>query len=132
MRKLAAVFFVALIATVSHAKGLEARHIAGRVQPQVIAGSYTGPSEAYGLVLEVDPSGALRGNYVEMGSVAVLNQIVVNGSNFTAHASFDDGTLRMISGSLVRRSGGGGAVGLRIHAVPVEDVGLVDTFFEKL
>lgn len=90
-----------------------------------LVGSFTGPTESYGLVLEVAADGTLRGNYVEMGRVAVLNAIVFNGSAFSASASFDDGSSKKLSGSLT--SGG-----LRIHAVPVEGRGHVDTFFQRL
>jgi hypothetical protein len=129
MRKLAALILVA-VATVSQANVRHGQYKQIEVQPTAVAGNYSGPSESYGLVIEVAPDGALRGNYVEMGSVAVLNAIAVHGSEFTARASFDDGTLRLIRGSFIRE-GSEGAFGLQLHAVPVEDVGMVDTFFEK-
>lgn len=103
------------------------------VEASAIAGSYRGPAESYGLVLEVASDGALRGNYVEMGRVAVLNAIVLNGSEFTARASFDDGSSRTITGSFARRVlNGATAFGLRVRDVPVEGSGLIDTFFERL
>ena len=121
MRKLAVVLLV-VIASASFAQN-----------PQAVTGSYTGPSESYGLVIERAPDGTLRGNYVEMGSVAILNGIEIRGSEFRARASFDDGTLRVISGSFTNRTRNGRNVfGLRLHDVPVEDLGLVDTFFERL
>jgi hypothetical protein len=102
MRKLAAVLLIVV------AVGMYADN--GR-----LAGSYRGPSESYGLVLEVGADGTLRGNYVENGSVAVLNGFEVKGSAFTARASFDDGSLRTISGLVTSR-------GIRI----------ADTFFERM
>jgi hypothetical protein len=68
------------------------------VSAAAITGSYIGPSESYGLVLEVATDGKLRGNYVERGRLAVLNAIVLTGSEFTARASFDDGSSRTIHG----------------------------------
>jgi hypothetical protein len=102
MRKLAAVLLLVV------AVGLYADN--GK-----LAGSYRGPSESYGLVLEVGPDGSLRGNYVESGHVAVLNAFEVKGATFTAHASFDDGSLRKISGSVTDRG-----------------VQIGDTFFERM
>lgn len=102
MRKLAAVLLLTVAVTTY-------------AQSPKIAGSYRGPSESYGLVLEVAPNGSLRGNYVDAGRVAVLNAIEVKGSSFTARASFADGSLRTISGSLTNR-------GIRI----------ADTFFERM
>jgi hypothetical protein len=90
-----------------------------------LAGSYRGPSEGYGLVIEMAPDGKLRGNYVELGHVAVLNAIEVQGQRFTANASYDDGSTRRITGSFSRR-------GIRVDGVPIEDVGAVETFFERL
>ncbi|HVG25252.1 MAG TPA: hypothetical protein VND45_13935 [Thermoanaerobaculia bacterium] len=102
MKKLAAVLMLTVAVT-------------AYAQSPKIAGSYRGPSESYGLVLEVAPDGKLRGNYVESGRVAVLNAIEVKGEKFTARASFDDGSLRVLSGSLTER-------GVRIG----------DTFFERM
>ena len=66
-------------------------------------------------------------------SFAVLNAIVLNGAEFTAQASFDDGSSRTIKGSFAKRVLNGNAVfGIRMHAVPVEGMGAVDTFFERL
>ncbi len=97
-----------------------------------VTGSYRGPAESYGLVLELAADGALRGNYVEMGRVAVLNAIVLKGAEFTARASFDDGSSRLISGTFSNRVLNGiSAFGLRMRAVPVEGFGPIETFFER-
>jgi hypothetical protein len=102
------------------------------VQASQIAGNYRGPAESYGLVLELTKDGTLRGNYVEMGRVAVLNAITLNGSEFTARASFDDGSTRTIKGSFANRIlNGATAFGIRMYAVPVEGLDVVDTFFER-
>ena len=102
------------------------------VQVSDIVGSYRGPAESYGLVLERASEGTLRGNYVELGRVAVLNSIVLNGAEFTARASFDDGSSRTITGSFARRIlNGSTAFGLRMREVPVEGHGPIDTFFER-
>ena len=138
MRKLAAVLLV-VVASVAYAEKGKAPKAKVKsfesvaVQAAAVAGSYRGPAESYGLVLEIAPDGTLRGNYVEMGSVAVLNAIQLRGSEFTAQASFDDGSVRMISGSFANRNlNGARAFGLRMYEVPVEGFGMVDTFFEKL
>jgi hypothetical protein len=102
MRKLAAVLLLTVAVT-------------AYAQSEKIAGSYRGPSESYGLVLEVAPDGTLRGNYVDAGHVAVLNAIEVKGSAFSARASFDDGSLRTISGSVTSRG-----------------IQIADTFFERM
>src|SRR5687768_8078423 len=73
------------------------------VQAANAAGSYRGPAESYGLILELADDGSLRGNYVEMGRVAVLNAIVLKGPAFTARANFDDGSSRTITGSFANR-----------------------------
>jgi hypothetical protein len=138
MRKLAAVLLI-VVASVSYAEKVKAPKAkksksfeAVAVQAQSVAGSYRGPAESYGLVLELAPNGTLRGNYVEMGSVAVINAIEIRGSEFTAQASFDDGSLRTITGSFANRSlNGTKAFGLRMHNVPVEGLGMIDTFFER-
>jgi len=102
------------------------------VQASSATGSYRGPAESYGLVLELSQDGTLRGNYVEMGRVAVLNNIALNGSEFTARASFDDGSSRTITGSFANRIlNGASAFGIRMRAVPVEGFGQIDTFFER-
>lgn len=140
MRKLAAVLLI-VVASVSYAQKQKAPKTKDKaksfeavvMQAQAVVGSYRGPAESYGLVLELAPNGTLRGNYVEMGSVAVLNAIEVRGSELTARASFDDGSLRVISGSFANRTLNGKRVfGLRMHNVPIEGLGLVDTFFERL
>jgi hypothetical protein len=83
-------------------------------------------------VLEVAPDGKLRGNYVELGRVAVLNAIQVNGADFSASASFDDGSYKTIHGSFANRVlNGRSAFGARLKNVPVEGMGAVDTFFES-
>lgn len=137
MRKLGAVLLIA-IAFASYAdkgkapKSKDKRFEAVAVQASTVTGSYRGPAESYGLVLELGDDGALRGNYVEMGRVAVLNAIELDGSEFTARASFDDGSSRTITGSFANRVlNGTTAFGLRMRAVPVEDMGQVDTFFER-
>jgi hypothetical protein len=137
MRKLGAVLLM-VVAVASYAdkqkpsKSKDKRFEAVSVQASAATGSYRGPAESYGLVLELGDDGTLRGNYVEMGHVAVLNAIVVDGAAFTAHASFDDGSSRTITGSFANRVRNGTTTfGLRMHAVPVEGMGLVDTFFER-
>jgi hypothetical protein len=65
-------------------------------------GSYKGPDASYGLVLETR-NGRLHGNYVESGRLAVLSPIEMNGAEFTATASFGDGTYRTISGTFTTR-----------------------------
>lgn len=140
MRKLAAVMLV-IVASVAFAdkgkapksKSKSKSFEAVAVQAANVVGSYRGPAESYGLVLELSPDGTLRGNYVEMGRVAVLNAIQLNGSEFTARASFDDGSLRVISGSFANRNlNGVRAFGVRMYNVPVEGFGRIDTFFERL
>ncbi|HEV7242239.1 MAG TPA: hypothetical protein VGQ36_23615 [Thermoanaerobaculia bacterium] len=138
MRKVAAVLLV-VVAFASYAekqkaaKSKDKRFEAIAVQASSVTGSYRGPAESYGLVLELAPNGTLRGNYVEMGRVAVLNNIALNGSEFTARASFDDGSSRTITGSFANRVlNGATAFGIRMHEVPVEGFGQIDTFFERL
>jgi hypothetical protein len=114
------------------AKVKEKRFEPVAVQPSTVIGSYRGPAESYGLVLELTDDGKLRGNYVEMGRVAVLNTIELDGAEFTALASFEDGSSRTITGSFANRiRNGTTAFGIRMRAVPIEAFGLVDTFFEK-
>ena len=113
-------------------KSKDKRFEAVPVEASAITGSYRGPAESYGLILELANDGTLRGNYVEMGRVSVLNAIVVSGSEFTARASFDDGSSRTITGSFANRIMNGRTIfGLHMRAVPVEDMGVVDTFFER-
>lgn len=140
MRKLAAVLLV-IVASVAFAdkgkapksKSKSKSFEAVAVQAANVVGSYRGPAESYGLVLELSPDGTLRGNYVEMGRVAVLNAIQLNGSEFTARASFDDGSLAVITGSFANRNlNGVRAFGVRMYNVPVEGFGRIDTFFERL
>jgi hypothetical protein len=90
MRKIAALLLL-LVAVTSFAGSTS------------IAGSYSGPDPSYGLIVEVAPDGSLRGNYVESGRVAVLNGIEVSGTDFRARASFDDGSLRALRGSVTAR-----------------------------
>lgn len=136
MRKLGAVLLV-VVAFASYAdkvknKTKHKRFDAVTVQASMVPGSYRGPAESYGLVLELASDGSLRGIYVEMGRVAVLNAIVLEGSDFTARASFDDGSSRTIRGSFANRVlNGTTAFGLRMYAVPVEGMGMIDTFFER-
>jgi hypothetical protein len=137
MRKLIAVLLI-VVASASYAEKVKSKSKDKRFEPVVraaaeYAGSYRGPSESYGLVLEVAPDGKLRGNYVELGRVAVLHNIEVNGAEFTARASFDDGSWRTISGSFANRIlNGNVAFGARVTGVLVEGMGPVDTFFERL
>ena len=138
MRKLAAVALLVVVASTSYAEKVKGpkkvkSFESVSVTANAVAGSYRGPSEAYGLVLEIGADGILRGNYVEMGSVAVLNGIQLNGSELTARASFDDGSSRTITGSFAKRTlNGRAAFGVRMYDVPVEDMGEIDTFFERL
>src|SRR5688500_6066987 len=137
MRKLAAVMLI-VVAFASYAEKVKSKSKDKRFEPVVreaaaYAGSYRGPSESYGLVLEVAQDGKLRGNYVELGRVAVLHSIEVNGADFSARASFDDGSWRTLSGSFANRIlNRDTAFGARIHGVLVEGFGPVDTFFERL
>ena len=138
MRKLATVVLLLFVASVSLADKPKSKTKDKRFEPVVksaaaIAGAYRGPSEAYGLIFDVAPDGKLRGNYVELGRVAVLNLIEVNGSEFTANASFDNGTLKTIHGSFANRIlNGRTAFGARVTNVEVEGMGSVDTFFERI
>lgn len=138
MRKLAAVVLLLLVATVALADKQKSKSKDKRFEPVTrpaagLAGAYRGPSEAHGLIFEVAPDGKLRGNYVELGRVAVLNAIEVNGSDFTARASFDNGTLKTIHGSFANRVlNGQTAFGARVRNVEVEGFGSVDTFFERI
>src|SRR5687767_5976428 len=132
MRKLAAVILIVL-ASAASAEKVKSKNKDKRFEPVVrevpaYAGSYRGPSESYGLVLELAPDGKLRGNYVELGHVAVLHSIELNGAEFSARASFDDGSWRTISGSFANRIfNGNTAFGARIHDVQVEGYGRIDT-----
>jgi len=137
MRKVAAVLLI-VIATASYAgknkapKSKDKRFEPVAVESSSITGSYRGPAESYGLVLELAADGSVRGNYVEMGRVAVLHAITLNGAAFTARASFDDGSSRTITGSFANRvKNGSTTFGIRMHAVPVDGMGAVDTFFER-
>lgn len=139
MRKLIAVLLLVVTSSLYAAdqkskapKTKDKRFEAVTVEAASITGSYRGPAESYGLVLEIASDGTLRGNYVEMGRVAVLNTILLNGAKFSAKASFDDGSSRIINGSFARRVlNGATAFGLRMHDVPVEGFGMIDTFFER-
>ena len=137
MRKLGAllVIFIAFssYADKIKAKSKDKRFDAVEVQASGVIGSYRGPSESYGLILEANTDGVLRGNYVEMGRVAVLNAVVLKGAEFTARASFADGTYRTIRGTFANRVlNGKTAFGVRMHSIPIDGVGSVDTFFERL
>jgi hypothetical protein len=137
MRKLVAVMLIVL-ASATYADKIKTKNKDKHFEPVVrtaaqYAGSYGGPSESYGLVLEIAPDGKLRGNYVELGRVAVLHGIELNGAEFSARASFDDGSWRTISGSFANRVfNGNTAFGARVSGVLVEGMGPVDTFFERL
>ena len=137
MRKLAALLMIfitfSLYAEKAKVKSKDKRFDAVEVQASGAIGSYRGPAETYGLILEASTDGALRGNYVEMGRVAVLNAIELKGSEFTARASFADGSYRTITGTFANRVlNGKTAFGLRVRSVPIEGLGAVDTFFERL
>lgn len=135
MRKLAIALLI-VVASAAYADKVKSKTKQKSFEPVVrsaaeYAGSYRGPSESYGLVFEVAPNGTLRGNYVELGRVAVLHAITLNGADFTARASFDDGSWRTLTGSFANRVlNGNTAFGVRIHGVKVEGMGEVDTFFE--
>src|ERR1700741_50850 len=137
MRKLAAVLLI-VVASAAYAEKGKAKTKDKRLDPVLreaaaLAGSYRGPSESYGLVLEVAQDGRLRGNYVELGRGAVLHSIVLNGAEFSAKASFDDGSWRTITGSFANRTFNREvAFGARIYDVPVEGFGAIDTFFERI
>lgn len=136
MRKLGAALLLVAAFTASADKAKdkikEKRFEPVAVAANAAAGSYLGPAESYGLILEIGANGALRGNYVELGRVAVLNAIVLSGAEFTARASFDDGSSKTIRGSFANRVlNGKAAFGLHLHEVPVEGLGMVDTFFER-
>ena len=137
MRKVAAVLLVVVAFTAfadkkKAPKSKDKRFEAVAVQVAGITGSYRGPAESYGLVLELADNGTLRGNYVEMGRLAVLNAIVLDGAKFSARASFDDGSSRTIVGSVANRVlNGTTAFGIRMYDVPVEGMGVIDTFFER-
>ena len=137
MRKLGAllVIFIAFssYADKTETNSKDTRFDSIEVQASGVIGSYSGPSESYGLILEASTDGALRGNYVEMGRAAVLNAIVLKGSQFRARASFADGTDRMIRGTFANRVlNGKTAFGVHMHSIPMDGVGSVDTFFERL
>ena len=137
MKKLAVALMI-LVASASFADKTKSKSKEKRFEPVAraaaeYAGSYRGPSEAYGIVLEVSRNGALHGTYVESGRMAVLTPIVIDGADFTATASFADGSWRTISGTFANRVGNGKAdFGMRVHDVPVEGMGAVDTFFESV
>jgi hypothetical protein len=136
MKKLMAVLLI-VVASASYADKVKSKSKDKRFEPVVraaaeYAGSYRGPDESYGLVLEVTADGKLRGNYVELGRVAVLHAIEIHGADFTARASFDDGSWRTITGSFANRVlNGKTAFGARVSGVLVEGMGPVDTFFER-
>ena len=136
MRKATAVLLVMFAVTAYAGKGKdkvkEKRFEPVVVNASSIAGNYRGPSESYRLMIELAPDGTLRGNYVAMGRVAALSAIAVEGSVFTARASFDDGSVRLIQGTVANRiRNGRSAFGIRMHAIPVEGLGIVDPFFER-
>jgi len=137
MRKIAIVLMI-VVASAAWAEKSKNKSKEKRFEPAVkavaeYAGSYRGPDESYGLIFEVAPDGKLRGNYVELGRVAVLNRIEVSGADFVARANFDDGSSRTISGSFANRVlNGNTAFGVRVRGVRVEGFGEVDTFFESI
>ena len=137
MRKLGALLVI-VVAFSSYAEKAEVKSKDKQtdsvaVQASGVVGSYRGPVESYGLILEATSDGVLRGNYVEMGRAAVLNAIVLKGAEFTARASFTDGTYRTIRGTFASRVvKGKTAFGVRMHSIPIDGLGSVDTFFERL
>lgn len=136
MRKLAIALLI-LAASASYADKVKSKIKEKRFEPVAktaaeYAGSYRGPSESYGLVLEMH-DGKLSGTYVERGRVAVLGPIEITGSDFTTTASFDDGSWRTIEGSFANRVlNGARAFGVRMQSVPVDGMGAIDTFFEEV
>lgn len=101
MRKVVVVLLM-LVAATSFAAKQEARIDSVAVTQTGYLGSYGGPDAMSGLVLE-SHNGKLHGNYVEHGRLAVLSPIEVRGAEFTATASFDDGSYRTISGRFTGR-----------------------------
>ena len=136
MRKLGTLLMIVMALSAfagTKEKSKDKRFDAVAVQASGAIGSYRGPAESYALILEASADGALRGNYVEMGRAAVLNAIVLEGTDFTARASFADGTYRTIRGTFSNRVlNGKTAFGVRMHSIPVDGLGSVDTFFERL
>lgn len=137
MRKLAIALLI-VVASASYADKVKSKAPKDkRFEPAVkaaadYAGSYRGPSESYGLILEMH-GGKLSGNYVELGRVAVLAPLTIDGANFTVIASFDDGSSRTIKGSFANRVFNGvRSFGVRMQDVPVEGFGAIDTFFERM
>lgn len=136
MRKLAIALMI-VVASAAYAAKDKSKNKQKSFEPVVraaaqYAGSYRGPSEAHGLVLQTT-NGRLSGNYVELGRVAVLYPIVLDGADFKATASFDDGSSRTISGTFSNRTlNGAKAFGVRVHDVKVDGMGEIDTFFERL
>jgi hypothetical protein len=136
MRKLAIAMLI-LVATASYADKVKIKNKEKRFEPVAksaaqAAGSYRGPNESYGLVLEMH-DGKLSGTYVEQGRVAVLSPIQIDGSEFKTTASFDDGSWRTIEGSFADRIlNGVRAFGVRMHDIPLEGNGVVDAFFERV
>jgi|GEM_PF-1596584 len=137
MRKLAIALLI-VAASASYADKVKSKAPKEkRFEPAVkaaaeYAGSYRGPSESYGLILEVH-GGKLSGNYVELGRVAVLDPLTIDGANFSTTASFDDGSSRTIKGSFANRVlNGDRAFGVRMEDVPVEGYGAINTFFERM
>jgi len=57
----------------------------------------------------------------------------VNGAEFTATASFDDGSWRTLQGTFSTRVlNGNRAFGVRLHDIPVTGLGVADPFFEEI
>ena len=136
MRKLAIAMLI-LIASASYADKAKIKNKEKRFEPVTksaaeVAGSYRGPNESYGLVLEMH-DGKLSGTYVEQGRVAILSPIQINGAEFKTTASFDDGSWRTLEGSFADRIlNGVRAFGVRMRDVPLEGNGIVDAFFEQV
>lgn len=89
MKKLAVVLMI-LVATAAFAAKTD------------YTGNYKGPDASYGLVIE-NSNGRLHGRYVESGRLAVLSPIEITGAQFTATASFDNGSYRTITGTFTDR-----------------------------
>ena len=140
MRKLSIVLIIALfLAATAHAgKNKSKQKKDKRFEPVVkaaaaYAGVYRWPNSEYRLELETDERGDLRGTFVENGRVARVGALELDGAEFTATATFEDGTTRGLEGSFANRIlNGEVAFGVRLKQVRVQDFGVVNTFFERM
>ena len=134
MRKVVAVLLVVVAFTAAAKnknKVKEKRFEPVSVEASMVVGSYRGPSDAYHIALELH-DGTLRGSYLEQGRDAVLTDIDIDEDRFTALARFHDGSTRTIRGSFAMRVlNGVTAFGLRVVDLPLQDMGVIHTFFEK-